>query len=68
MNPVTARLLLFIGQRALGAIVSCAAVMAFKAALEKHQAQKAYKDYMDRTAAIAHHEVVDPETGEVYAI
>lgn|GEM_PF-7041600 len=77
MNPVALRLFIFIGQRALGAVVSCAAIMAFKAALEKHnigqrrfnyarpQAVRSPRPWRDERIPS---EVVDQSTGEVYAI
>lgn len=60
MNPVIAELLVFAGRRAFGAIVSCAAIMAFKAALDTVKNNKS-KSVFNNIG----HTLVDGRTGEI---
>ncbi len=62
MNPAILNFLSFAGRRAGGAIISCAAIMLFKASID------AVKEHRVKNAMANLREVVDHSTGEIFYV
>lgn len=60
MNPVVLELLTFAGRRAVGAVVSCAALMLFKASVDAVQRRRNRNRFFNPNTR----QLLDPETGE----
>lgn len=58
MNPILLECLSFAGRRAAGAIISCAALMLFKASVDAVQRKRNHDKFFTQK------QVIDPETGE----